>query len=650
MSESGHSTPALGTTLRWALALGWRTRPALVQLLVASTLLASLLPAVATLPVGFVVAAVYRAVRDSSEAPDVGAAARWVVGRGGVVVVEGAAAAGRRDAEQRLGDVLELELSSRILDHAATLELAFFEDPDSQDVLSRATHDPGGAFLRFFEAAASATGSAVLCVALVIVLLWVDWLAAPALVMLAAPFVVHHWRLGRERWALERTRTRRQRWAGYYLGLVTRRETVPQTRMLGLAPLLAARYRERIAGIHGELAALYARQARGRILGYGAYLVGLAGAVAWVATRARAGTIDLAGLATFTLAGVRLRTAVSDFASEIGAARESSLFLSYLTEFLERRPAIGSRAGAGGAVDREPAAPLDSPAPRPRPQATSTLGNRTAAARVELDRLSFTYPGDSHPALDEVSLSIEPGTMAALVGHNGSGKTTLAKLLAGLYHPTAGAILVDGRPLATIEPDDWYRRVALVPQHPVAYEASLHENIALGDWRALLDDRERVERIAHEAGLEAVARSLPQGLDTPLGRAFGAADLSAGQWQRVAIARALAHDPGLLILDEPTANLDAEAEAQVYAAVRELARDRTTLVISHRFSTVRRADRVFVLEAGRLVESGTHAALLVANGLYARLYRLHQGETAAEPSDEVAAAAASEPRRWTTPR
>ncbi len=584
-----------------------------------------------TLTIGLVVAAVYRAVRASTEALDVRPAALWFAVSLGLMLLQGAAATLRRYAEQRLGDVLNLELSSRILDHAATLDLAFFEDPESQDVLvardqrSRrlvpallhrrlergglggALPRPGGradvgGLAR--GAGAGAGRGAVRRPSL-----------APGPGALRARARAHAAPTMGD--LLPRSRRRAASWCPRRGSSTWRRSSAPASASAS-------------AGIHAELSALYARQATGRIVGYAVYLIGLAAAVVWVAARARAGTIDLAGLATFTLAGVRLRTAVSDFAAEIGAAREGSLFLTYLTEFLERRPSIASGRTQPAAI--VPAvAPRQSRRPRPARRASSST---VSASPIRAPIV---------PRLDDLSLSIAPGRWWRWSATTGPARPRSPSCWRGSTSPARGRSASTANRCRPSTSPSWHRRLSLVSESPVVYEASLRENVAFGDWRTLLDDRAEVERIVRESGLDAIAATLKEGIDTELGRGFGAADLSRGQWQRVAIARALAHDPGLLILDEPTANLDAEAEARVYAAVRELARGRTTVLISHRFSTVRLADIIFVLEAGRLVESGSHRELIAANGLYSRLYRLHH--PAADAAEPPAARGSGDERR-----
>jgi ATP-binding cassette subfamily B protein len=211
-----------------------------------------------------------------------------------------------------------------------------------------------------------------------------------------------------------------------------------------------------------------------------------------------------------------------------------------------------------------------------------------------------------------------------LVGENGAGKSTLVKLLAGLYPPSRGSIRLDGVDLGDLAPGELHRRIAFVFQNFGRYEASAADNIAYGDWRRLVGDREGVRAVARAAGIEALIESLPDGYDTLLGRGFGRLDLSGGEWQRIAIARAFAREARLLVLDEPTANLDARAEHGLFGLFRRLARGRTTIVISHRFSTVALADRIFVLERGQLVECGTHAELLARRRTYAELFELQR--------------------------
>ena len=243
---------------------------------------------------------------------------------------------------------------------------------------------------------------------------------------------------------------------------------------------------------------------------------------------------------------------------------------------------------------------------------------------IRLEGVTFSYPRSSKRVIDELSMTIRPGETVAIVGQNGAGKTTLAKLITCLYQATGGEVLIDGIPIHDYDTKALHQRMAFVFQRPTRYEATALDNIAFGDWRRLLDCPEEVHRIARSARVDEMIRGLPQGYDTLLGRMFGDEDLSGGQWQKLAIARSLACDPSIVILDEPAANLDVNAEYDLYQGVQELIRDRTTILISHRFSTVRMADRIFVLDEGRIVEEGNHDELLGREGTYAAMCKVHE--------------------------
>jgi ATP-binding cassette subfamily B protein len=244
---------------------------------------------------------------------------------------------------------------------------------------------------------------------------------------------------------------------------------------------------------------------------------------------------------------------------------------------------------------------------------------------IRFDRVSFTYAGAKTPVLQAFDLTIPAGTSMALVGPNGAGKTTLVKLLARLYDPTEGAVRIDGVDLRTIDPCDWQRRIAAIFQDFLRYGLPARDNVGFGGV-AIAADQQALERAAAKAGILDRIEALPAGWDTPLSRHFtGGADLSGGEWQRVALARALfAVEAGarVLILDEPTANLDVRAEAELYDRFLDLTKGLTTLLISHRFSTVRRADCICVLEGGAVVELGSHEALMAKGGRYAEMFAL----------------------------
>jgi ATP-binding cassette subfamily B protein len=322
-------------------------------------------------------------------------------------------------------------------------------------------------------------------------------------------------------------------------------------------------------------------------------LSGIVAALLVLALNGRIGLADAgaAAGAVFVL-GERLMNAVFS----AGMLYESSLFIEDFTSFLAMAPEVEAR--------------------RRRDQAP------TGFRRLRVEDVSFTYPSATTPAVTNVSMEIGAGEIVALVGENGSGKTTLAKLLCRLYLPHAGRILWDEVDTATVDPDGLRRSVAVIFQDFLHYALPARENIGMGRHQRL-DDLDAVVAAATQAGAHDSLAKLPQGYETVLGPEFhGGKELSVGQWQRVALGRAFFRDAPFIILDEPTAALDARAEHELFDGIRTLCQGRSVLLISHRFSSVRTADRIYVLEGGKVVESGSHEQLMALGGLYADLFTL----------------------------
>jgi len=243
---------------------------------------------------------------------------------------------------------------------------------------------------------------------------------------------------------------------------------------------------------------------------------------------------------------------------------------------------------------------------------------------VEFRDVHFSYPGARKPVLKGLSFSIEPGETVALVGKNGAGKSTVAKLIAGFYQPDRGTILYDDRDANLLNAAELQLQIACLFQHFGHYIATAAANIAFGDWQRLIGDRAAIESVAKRTGVHEFIEALPDGYDTLLGREFGTYQPSAGQWQQLAISRLMARDARIIVLDEPTSNLDVLAETELFRQFQSLAENRTTLLISHRFSTVSMANRILIIDEGQIVESGSHRELMDLNGRYATLFNLAQ--------------------------
>ena len=423
-----------------------------------------------------------------------------------------------------------------------------------------------------------------------------SWLLA-VLVLCALPAFTGESRFMLDSYALSRRLTPLRRELDYLRFLSSSRESAKEVRAFGLAGYLQGRYSERSQHVVTETG----RFARSRVLW--ASLLGLIASAGYYTCyaslvietwegRITVGTLTFLAGAVAAVNG-QLQTVFTQFSN----VAEQALFLTDLVSLLDEKPSIRSKEDA-------------LPAPR------------SIRDGIEFRNVSFQYPGSTKVVLNNLNLRIEPGEHIALVGENGEGKTTLVKLLDRLYEPLTGAILLDGVDLRDYKLDDLRRQIGIIFQDFFRYDLSLRENIGLGRVELVQDDQALWDA-AMKGGIEAFASHLPWKLEQMLGRRFeGGVDLSGGQWQRVALARAYIRDAQILILDEPTASLDAEAEAEVFRKFASLMHDRTSILISHRFSTVRMADRIVVLADGQIAEEGTHKGLTGAGGRYARLFEL----------------------------
>ncbi|MFI6499545.1 ABC transporter ATP-binding protein [Nonomuraea typhae] len=517
-----------------------------------------------------------------------------------IVALRGAADAAVELARARLEPALRRAAEERLFAAALGVQLADFDDVDFYDGLHRA-RDRG---LFHLDRAVANTidliGAACGVTAAAVGLAVLHPLLPPLLAISVLPEAWAVLRAARRGYAGMREMVTLNRRVDMLADLVTEREPAAELRACQAQPYVLSEYRQVADVLKAKETRVGLSMARVRTVGRAAGGLAMAGVLAVLGLMLHDGWIALAAAGTAVIAVRVAATALRQLAQAANQLLEQFLYVADYHDFLADAEARKQPAG-GTAAPRSP-------------------------ERVTLHGVGFTYPGSRRPALREINLTIHAGQTIALVGENGSGKTTLARLLAGLYRPTRGVVRWDGLDTAELDQDTLADRVVLVPQQPVRWPHDARTNVRMGRHDRRDPGDHALREAAALAAADDVVAGLPAGWQTLLSKQFrGGHELSAGQWQRLAVARGLFRDGPLLIWDEPTAPLDAKAEYAVYETLRKIAGERTVLLITHRLTSVRHADRIYLLHRGAIAEEGTHEELLALRGRYAELYALQTG-------------------------
>ena len=576
------------------LAMVWRTSPALASASVLLRLVSSLLPLAVLWVAKLIIDLVVRVVSGKTVNPsDIWMYLGMEIG---LAVFGEILSRAVSLCDSLLGDKFTNQISVEMMQHAVRLDLVSFEDPAFYDKMERARRQTTGR-LGMLAGLAGTCQQLITLISLSISVVYFSPWFLVLLVAAVVPAFLGETKFAMLSYSLLYRWTPERRELDYLRLLGASNASAKEVKIFGLGDYLTERARNLFERFYAENRSLAIRRALTGSLLTLLPTAGYYGAYAVILYRTLHGTLTVGDLTFLTGAFSRSRGLIEQIFSNFSSIAEQSLFIEDLFDFFKTKPKIVSGPNA-------------LPAPRP------------IRAGFEFRNVSFSYPGSSRKVLDRVNCTIKAGERVALIGENGAGKTTLVKLLARLYDPTEGEILLDGIDLREYDVEDLRKEIGVIFQDYMKYDMRVYENIGFGRIENL-SDKTRIEEAAAKGYAHNLIGQLSGKYDQMLGRRFeNGVDLSAGQWQKIALSRAYMRDAQVLILDEPTATLDARAEYEVFLQFTELTRGKMAVLISHRFSTVRMADRIMVLDDGRILESGSHGQLLALGGRYSELFEL----------------------------
>jgi ATP-binding cassette subfamily B protein len=579
---------------RRALELVWTTSQPLTITLAILTLIGGILPAVIAYVGQLIVDGVVTATQAAN--PDTRGVLMLVGLEAIVVVAVAATQRGISASQSLLRALLGQRVNVMILEKALTLELAHFEDSEFYDKLTQARREASSRPLSLVNRTFGLVQNAISLASYSVLLFAFSPWAVAILIVAGLPSFFAEAKFSGDAFRLFRWRSPDTRMQMYLETVIAREDGVKEVKLFQLGPRLLQRYRDIFQKLFVEDRKLTIRRDTwGFLLGL-VSTGALYAAYGWIVVTAVAGAITLGAMTMYLVLFRQGQSAVAAILTSVSGMYEDNLYLSNLYEYLEQP--VPTRRGDA--------------AKGPEPE-----------RGLEFENVSFTYAGAKEKALSNIDLQIKPGESLALVGENGSGKTTLIKLLTRLYDPTEGRILLDGLDLQEWDVEALRQRVGVIFQDFGRYQFSVGENIGAGDVR-YIDDKERWRKAATTGMAAPFIEEMPDSYDTQLGRWFkGGRELSGGQWQKIALSRAfMRSDADILVLDEPTAAMDASSEAEVFEHFRTASGSKMTILISHRFSTVRAAAQIVVIHQGKIIERGDHESLLAEGGQYAHLFHL----------------------------